>query len=355
MKKPNILRAAIIAAVLTPGIASAEGVEAYLGVPFNKYDSLDENGTDMKDSVGGSLSAGYRFDNPFAVELTYARADSGLRQNQFVDIDVQSLSLDGLYHFAESDDLSPFVLLGVSEYQQDIDVAGVSAKNAQTAVDLGIGLKKFVTDHFVIRTEAKVFHTLDYSDTHTALSVGFGYSFGNKAAPAPAPVAAAPVTAAAPLDSDHDGVTDDADKCPNTPVKLKVDAVGCPIILKENVDVSLSVLFDTNSDVVKPEYETEVKKVAEFLEQYQGTTAEIQGHTDSRGSNAFNKTLSQKRADAIVKVLVEKFGVSPARLKAVGYGEEQLIVKNDKTAAEQAQNRRVIGKISAVKETEATK
>lgn len=353
MNKPNILRAAILAAVLTPAFATAEGVETYLSVPFNKYDSLDNTDLDMSDSVGGALTAGYRFNNPFAVELTYGRADSGIRQNQLIDIDVESLSLDGLYHFAESEDLSPFVLLGVSEYQQDWSYPGSSAKNAQTAVDLGLGLKKFVTENFVIRTEAKVFHTLDYSDTHSALSVGFGYAFGNKAAaPAPAP---APVAPKAPMDSDRDGVTDDMDKCPGTPEKLKVDAVGCPIILKENVDVSLEVLFDTNSDVVKPEYESEVKKVAEFLEQYQGTTAEIQGHTDSRGSNAFNKTLSQKRADSIVKVLVEKFGISAARLKAVGYGEEQLIVKNDKTPAQQAQNRRVIGKISAVKETEATK
>jgi OmpA-OmpF porin, OOP family len=353
MKKPNILRAAILAAVLTPTFASAAGFEAYLGVPFNKYDDLDVDGMDMSDSIGASLSAGYRFDNPFAVELTYARADSGIRQNQAIDIDVQSLSLDGLYHFAESDDLSPFVLLGVSEYQNDTSFAGTSNKNAQTAVDLGLGLKKFVTDHFVIRTEAKVFHTLDYSDTHAALSVGFGYSFGDKAA-APAPVVAAPVVAA-PMDSDHDGVTDDLDKCPGTPAKLKVDEVGCPVILKENVDVTLKVLFDTNSDVVKPEFDSEVKKVAEFLEQYEGTAAEIQGHTDSRGSNTFNKTLSQKRANAIVNVLVEKFGISADRLKAVGYGEEQLIVKNDKTAAEQAQNRRVIGKISAVKVTKVTK
>lgn len=354
MKKPNILRAAILAAVLSPSLASAAGIEAYLGVPFNKYDDLEVDGQKMSDSIGASLSAGYRFDNPFAVELTYARADSGIRQNQAIDIDVQSLSLDGLYHFAESDDLSPFLLLGVSEYQNEVNFAGASAKDAQTAVDLGIGLKKFVTDHFVIRTEAKMFHTLDYSDTHAALSVGFGYAFGDKAAPAPAPVAAAPV-AAAPIDSDGDGVTDDLDKCPGTPAKLKVDEVGCPIILKENVDVTLQVLFDTNSDVVKPEYNSEVKKVADFLEQYQGTSAEIQGHTDSRGSNSYNKTLSQKRADAIVKVLVEKFGISAERLKAVGYGEEQLIVKNDKTAAEQAQNRRVIGKISAVKETKVTK
>ena len=251
MNKPNILRAAILAAVLTPAFATAEGVETYLSVPFNKYDSLDNTDLDMSDSVGGALTAGYRFNNPFAVELTYGRADSGIRQNQLIDIDVESLSLDGLYHFAESEDLSPFVLLGVSEYQQDWNYPGSSAKNAQTAVDLGLGLKKFVTENFVIRTEAKVFHTLDYSDTHSALSVGFGYAFGNKAAaPAPAP---APVAPKAPMDSDRDGVTDDMDKCPGTPEKLKVDAVGCPIILKENVDVSLEVLFDTNSDVVKRE------------------------------------------------------------------------------------------------------
>lgn len=354
MNKPNILRAAILAAVLTPSFALADGFETYLGVPFNKYADLNVEDTDIEDSVGGSLTAGYRFENPFAVELTYAKADSGIRQDDSVDIDVESFSLDGLYHFAESEDVSPFVLLGVSEYQREGSSYGVTEKDAQTAIDLGLGLKKFVTDHFVIRTEAKLFHTLDESDTHATLSLGVGYAFGERAKAAPAPAPAAPV-AAAPVDSDGDGVTDDLDKCPGTPAKLKVDSVGCPIILKENVEVSLKVLFDTASDVVKPEYESEVKKVADFLEQYQGTSAEIQGHTDSRGSNAYNKTLSQKRADSIVKVLVEKFGIAVSRLKAVGYGEEQLLVKQDKTPAEQAQNRRVIGKISAVKETEATK
>jgi OOP family OmpA-OmpF porin len=69
----------------------------------------------------------------------------------------------------------------------------------------------------------------------------------------------------------------------------------------------------------------------------------VHGHTDSRGSAAYNKDLSLRRARAVVKYLMDK-GVSPSRLEAEGFGPSKPIASND-TDAGRATNRRVEFKI----------
>lgn len=65
----------------------------------------------------------------------------------------------------------------------------------------------------------------------------------------------------------------------------------------------------------------------------------VEGHTDDRGADAANLALSQRRAEAVMKYLVNK-GVAQSRLEAAGFGETRPLVKND-TPANQAKNRRV--------------
>ncbi len=67
---------------------------------------------------------------------------------------------------------------------------------------------------------------------------------------------------------------------------------------------------------------------------------EIQGHTDTDGDEALNLELSQKRADAVLSFLVDH-GVDPGRLTAIGFGETQLKVPDEKTSADKAANRRI--------------
>ena len=66
----------------------------------------------------------------------------------------------------------------------------------------------------------------------------------------------------------------------------------------------------------------------------------IEGHTDSVGKDAYNQKLSQRRADAIRKYIIEKFGVEANRLTAKGYGESRPIYDN-RVAVGRAKNRRV--------------
>ena len=73
--------------------------------------------------------------------------------------------------------------------------------------------------------------------------------------------------------------------------------------------------------------------------EYPALTVSIEGHTDSQGNDDKNMTLSQTRAQAVMTYLTEK-GVSPTRLRSVGFGELVPIASND-TSAGRAQNRRV--------------
>ena len=67
---------------------------------------------------------------------------------------------------------------------------------------------------------------------------------------------------------------------------------------------------------------------------------ELEGHTDDIGGDSFNKTLSQKRANA-VKAFMVKEGIEAGRITAVGYGETRPLVSNDDEESGRAINRRV--------------
>ena len=160
-------------------------------------------------------------------------------------------------------------------------------------------------------------------------------------APAPTPaVAPAPApkpVAVAPKDSDGDGVIDPHDKCPGTPAGVKVNADGCPEVGATLMSLQ-GVNFDTDSAKLKAESTTILDQAVEVLNQ-QAVPVRIEGHTDSRGSDAYNQSLSDKRAKSVMDYLVSK-GIDAARLTSAGYGESKPVVAND-SAANMAKNRRV--------------
>ena len=110
---------------------------------------------------------------------------------------------------------------------------------------------------------------------------------------------------------------------------------------EQEVLVIDKIYFKTNSwTKILPISLQEIKKAAKFLESKNYSRLEIQGHTDSRGSSAYNKTLSQKRANQIKKVLVNRYGINGSNIKSIGMGEEAPIADN--TTPEGLQkNRRV--------------
>ncbi len=115
----------------------------------------------------------------------------------------------------------------------------------------------------------------------------------------------------------------------------KVQRVGEGI----NVTFDSGVLFDTNKSNVSIASQSKLAQLGGILNKYPDTFILIEGHTDSEGSNASNKTLSKKRADAVGDYLSTQ-KVSSSRMRINWYGEEQPKVPND-SPANMATNRRV--------------
>jgi outer membrane protein OmpA-like peptidoglycan-associated protein len=105
------------------------------------------------------------------------------------------------------------------------------------------------------------------------------------------------------------------------------------------VALSSDVLFDSGSSALRPGAEDKLREVARVLVRYPRTRLEVIGHTDSRGSEASNQTLSERRAAAVREVLVRE-GVSADRITTRGAGEGRPVATND-TPEGRAMNRRV--------------
>lgn len=104
--------------------------------------------------------------------------------------------------------------------------------------------------------------------------------------------------------------------------------------------VSHGILFDTDSDRLKPESAPAVQAVARALQATPGLALRIEGHTDGAGGAAHNLDLSTRRADAVKGVLVSQFGIDGSRLVTAGLGATKPVGSND-TPAGRALNRRV--------------
>ncbi|MDN5346125.1 MAG: OmpA-OmpF porin, family [Petrotoga sp.] len=98
--------------------------------------------------------------------------------------------------------------------------------------------------------------------------------------------------------------------------------------------------FDFNKADIKPESEPVLKEIAKFLKNNPEVKLYVVGHTDNIGTLQYNMELSKKRAEAVVKELVEKYGIDKSRLNAFGVGPLAPIASN-KTEEGRALNRRV--------------
>ena len=143
---------------------------------------------------------------------------------------------------------------------------------------------------------------------------------------------------AEPMDDDKDGVLNQFDKCPNTSPGVKVNKDGCFEV------VNLNINFDNNSVEIKDQYMKNIETFAKILKQNKSLTAAIEAHTDSKGSDAYNQNLSERRAVAVLNEL-KKLDVASSKLSSRGYGESQPIASND-TEEGKALNRRVTALIN---------
>jgi outer membrane protein OmpA-like peptidoglycan-associated protein len=112
------------------------------------------------------------------------------------------------------------------------------------------------------------------------------------------------------------------------------------VLAKDRPSIDIDINFDFNSDKIGVTAAQTVKEVAKALSnpQLTGNTFVIAGHTDGKGDDAYNQKLSERRAEAVKRYLVEIYKLPVRNLVAVGYGKTMLKNSDDPFAPE---NRRV--------------
>ncbi|MFT6295541.1 MAG: OOP family OmpA-OmpF porin [Glaciecola sp.] len=328
---------AIVASVAVSMAVADEG-QFYIA-PGIQWMNFDDS-IDLESDEGYSFGLGYDFSDQISVEFSLLE----LEPNKFAGgtVDIDQWKVDGFYDFDfDFIGLQPFAVTGLGNTNFDGD-------NEMTW-DYGGGLKYQITDNMVWRTAVRSFNYFDRDreDADLGIDSSLIFYFGGEkraqTAPVPSRAAATPAPArvTGAEDADQDGVTDAMDNCPETPRNYAVDSDGCPIPAEEIARVELRVNFDYDKSDVKTEYFDEIKEVADFMKQYSDIVIELQGHTDSRGAQAYNQGLSERRAMAVREVMIDRFDISSARVTSLGLGETQPATSND-TDAGRASNRRVM-------------
>lgn len=294
------------------------------GVQWMDFDSARQS----DDEFGYTVGLGYGLSDNLALELNHAN----LKMNTLAGMErLRSIRLDAIYKLDNSVGvLSPYFAAGLGHTH--------FYSNDDTTVNAGAGLTYRFNDRVEWRASARTFYGFDDGTYDFGIDTGLVFHLGESRSRAPE---VAPTPAPAPIaDSDGDGVPDNRDDCPGTPRTYAVDDRGCPIMIEEVARIELNVEFEFDRAEVRPEYFDEIRRVSDFMDANEDTVAALEGHTDNIGTEAYNQGLSERRAAAVREVLVDRFGISPARITSAGYGESQPVASNA-TAAGRERNRRV--------------
>ncbi len=318
--------------------------------------------TFTEDPLGGAVMLGYGLTDRWSMEVMYSQFDVDYRQGAVSGADTTRLGwLDLLYEIRGNETWQPFLLVGAGRANAGRDALG---DIKETQLNLGLGVFRALNDRFSLRGDIRAVYGDEEHDVEPFATLGLTAVLGRLNRAEPVMVAAAPLdsdgdgvtdeqdrcpgTAAAAivdqagceLDDDRDGVVNSADECPDTPARAAVDERGCAMTLDEVVTIDLALEFDSNSAELREAHGVEIERAVEFLLRYPNSTAVIEGHTDSDGDADYNQQLSQRRANAVLDYLTAQDGIAANRLSAVGYGESRPVADNATAAGKQA-NRRV--------------
>ena len=353
--------------------------------------------TSYDDDISYGFSFGYKFESPFRLEFEYRQGENdvdkvsggGVSLANDSTLEVTSMMGNLWYDFSAGERLRPYIGFGLGQANLDFG----NGDDDVTIGQLGAGITYYLTPRLALDAGYRysVADDASFKDAGTeteieysaqSVLVGLRYNFfeaqygvqdadgdgvSDEMDECPGTPRGVQVdSVGCPLDGDNDGVADYLDQCPNTPAGAEVNAVGCPLdgdndgvvdaddacpntpageavmsngCAKDQAVILRGVNFELNSAKLTMNAETILNDVAATLTSSPGFNVELQGHTDSTGSDSYNMNLSQNRAKSVKSYLVGS-GVESSRLTATGYGEEQPVASND-TKEGRAENRRV--------------
>ncbi len=155
-------------------------------------------------------------------------------------------------------------------------------------------------------------------------------------------------------DKDHDGIIDDIDQCGNSGFSVVVNEYGCAVMETQTIEKKVSVRFDLDSSDISEIYLPQVQDVADFINTYNAKKVKVVGHASLTGNANYNLSLSARRAQSVVDLLINQYGINAESIEAYGKGETEPVM-NDETEQANNLNRRVEIVISETLEVEKQK
>ena len=358
----KLLCAALLGGLSLVGTASAQDFDDRWYITGSAGMNIQDNNRDTRNAPFAAIGVGKFLNRNWSLDGELNYQNPQVDRNQDLNWSQYGISFDVRRHFiAEGRAWNPYVVMGLGyqRAEEEFDPsnpllparferngAPSEREDGTVAGKLGFGVQGDV-GRVAIRTELA--YRIDADDD----SVGAFLSddvprddgadwFGDVLAsvgvvvplgPEPmAPVAPAPVApSCADLDDDGDGVNNCDDKCPGSQAGQTIGPDGCPVPV--SIDLK-GVNFDFDKSTLRPDAVAILSEAVQILQRYPDLRVEVAGHTDLCGSDAYNQSLSERRATAVYDYLTSN-GVDASRLAGPnGYGESRPLVSTPQTLPE---------------------
>lgn len=341
----KLLCAALLGSLGLAQAASAQEFDDRWYVSGSVGMNFQDNDRGTEDALFGTIGFG-KFLTPnlsLETELNYQNPDKTSNPNLWWS--QYGVSLDARYHFRNADSKWwPYLRGGIGlqrheeEFVRDPLLGPNPAQHEDNnaALNLGAGLQ-FDFGRMDLRTEVGT--RVDFDEVQARLgdqedqftdllaSIGMTVALGPEPV-APVAPAPAPQQTCADLDGDGDGVNDCNDKCPDSQAGQTIGPDGCPVPV--SIDLK-GVNFDFDKSTLRPDAVAILNEAVEILKRYPDLRVEVAGHTDLCGTDAYNQSLSERRAKAVYDYLTSN-GVDAGRLAGpIGYGESRPLEQTAQT------------------------
>ncbi|MEO6690224.1 MAG: OmpA family protein [Dokdonella sp.] len=346
--------------------------------------NIPDSNRETDSSVWGGVGVGVWVNPHLAVDFEYTMNNAGFKDSSFRgghEWESVGLGVSGRWFFGdEGSQWRPYIMAGVGALRHAaysgylLNAAGYNENGWDPMATVGGGIQYNMSDRVALRgeiaarydhdnnTQGNLSDALGYNVPHHSgyvdgiVSVGLVYNFGGHTAVAHVTQTATTTPPAADchsMDDDHDGVNNCDDKCPDTASGAIVGPDGCP--QKVVIDLrGVNFKFDrpkTGEHKIEPTLQLPTADSVAILDQaidalnrYPAIKVELDGHTDSVGTDTYNQGLSERRAQ-IVSDYLTAHGVDASRITAVkGFGETAPIDTNA-TKEGRARNRRTEVKV----------
>ncbi|TQV86683.1 OmpA family protein [Aliikangiella coralliicola] len=330
----------------TTQLSFESGPYLTLGIQQIQFESIEEQKFDrVSESYVG---LGYQLTNHWSAQLSFLT--SQVTDSDTIVSDVDYLNINSKYRFNGDKNNGWYVNFGIGQFQ--FEGSTVFPSN-ELELNVGGGYDFHLNRNLFISLNTQAIFPQNRKNTDWSTSISLNYFFGEESVEKTLSDSFSlehsqaeknkPITdskSEKPLDSDHDGIDNNQDQCPETPYHFMVDQNGCTKYVIDRQSIVLNIQFDSDSILVKEEYYDDIESLARFMKQHQTINVTIEGHTDNVGAKNYNRRLSSQRANQVAKILNRDFGITLKKINSIGYGETKPVATNLSDEG-RSQNRRV--------------